>query len=193
MEIEKLREYAKSRMSEKRYKHSLGVEKTAAKLAKKYGANEGNASIAGILHDITKELSYEEQLQCCKEFGIILDEVENNEPKILHPLTAAYFVKIKLKIENEDVFQAIRNHTTARKGMSTLEKIIYLADFIEPNRSFEGVEELRKLAAEDLDKAMIEATIMAICEVALKHRMIHNDTIEALNENLFLIRIRDKG
>ncbi len=191
-DIEEIRKYAKEHMSKKRYKHCLEVEKIAVELAKIYNIDEQKARVASILHDITKELSADIQLQLCEEFGIILDNVEIQEPKIIHPITGAFFVKTRLKIEDEDILNAIRNHTTARKGMSLLEKIIYLADFVEPSRDFEGVNKLRELAYSDLDKAMVKASIIAVCEVALKERLIHTKSLEALNEHLLILRNKEK-
>ena len=186
--IEQLREYAKSHLSKKRFEHCLEVEKAAVKLARLNNISEIDASVAALLHDITKELSGEIQLQLCEEFGIILDNVEKNEPKIIHPITGAFFAKTRLNILSEDILNAIRHHTTARKGMSTLEKIIYLADFIEDSRNFEGVEELRKLAYTDLDYAMVEASIMAVKEVAAKKRLVHTNSLDALNEHIIIVR-----
>lgn len=186
--LEEIRKYAKEHMSKKRFEHCLGVEKTAVELAKLYNADEEKARIASLLHDITKELSGEIQLQLCEEFGIILDSVEKHEPKIIHPITGAFFVKTRLNINDEDILNAIRNHTTARKGMSNLEKIIYLADFIEPNREFEGLKELREIAYIDLDIAMVKASIIAVTEVTLKERLVHTRSLEALNEHLLIVR-----
>lgn len=192
-DVEQIRKYAKEHMSKKRYEHCLGVEETAVELALLYNADEEKTRIVALLHDITKELSSEVQLQLCEEFGIILDSVEKHEPKIIHPITGAFFVKTRLNIDDEDILNAIRNHTTARKGMSILEKIIYLADFIEPSRDFEGVSKLRELAYKDLDSAMVKASIIAVCEVALKERLVHTKSLDALNEHLLIVRNKYNG
>jgi nicotinate-nucleotide adenylyltransferase len=191
-DIEGLREYVKGHLSKKRYEHCLGVEQAAVRLAVLNGVSLQKASVAALLHDVTKELSGEIQLQLCDEFGIILDDVERHEPKILHPITGAYFAKTRLNIEDEDILNAIRHHTTARKGMSLLEKIIYLADFIEPNRSFDGCDQLRAIAYTDLDRAMVDASIMAVNEVSLKRRLVHKNSLDALNEHLLIVRKKEK-
>jgi nicotinate-nucleotide adenylyltransferase len=169
------------RLSNKRYIHSKNVCDTAVLLAKKFGADPKSAAVAGILHDITKECSLNEHIQLCQKYKIELDDIEKNEIKLLHAITGAYYVKDIFSIEDNDIFNAIRYHTTGRAQMSVLEKIIYLADYIEPGRDFLGVDELRQRAFENIDDAMKLAFEMSIKEILEKNRQIHKNTLMGRN------------
>ena len=136
-----------------RVNHVLGCRDTAVELAKRWGANETDASRAGILHDITKALDGPLQLTLCREYGTILDDFGYKYPKTLHALTGS-LVADRLFGESEAVVSAICHHTTGKADMSLLEKIIYVADYMEPNRNFPGVEKLRELAFSDITAAL---------------------------------------
>ena len=123
-------------------------------LAKVHGANVEDAARAGILHDVTKAMSGADQLRLCETYGIIIDDFLRTHTKLLHAPTAAAVAEHVFG-ENPAVCEAIRWHTSGRANMSTLEKIIYVADYMEPNRDFPGVKELRKLAYSDLDAALL--------------------------------------
>lgn len=186
MDYESVKYVVSQRLSEKRYKHSLGVADTAAQLAKQYGEDEEVARIAGILHDITKELSDKEQADIIKKYKIKLDDVEKNEPKLYHAITAPFYLRSCVHV-NDSIINAIRYHTTGRANMSLLEKIIYLADYIEPGRNFDGVEKIRKLAFQDINKALREALEMSVQEVQSKGKVVHKNTLEAIEflDNLY--------
>jgi nicotinate-nucleotide adenylyltransferase len=136
-----------------RVSHVLGCRDTAVELAKRWGADVTDAARAGILHDVTKALDGPLQLTLCAEYGTILTDFGKKYPKTLHALTGA-LVAQRIFGENEAVVSAIRHHTTGKPNMSLLEKIIYVADYMEPNRDFPGVEDLRRLAFSDIDAAM---------------------------------------
>ncbi len=136
-----------------RVAHVLGCRDTALALAKRWGANETDAARAGLLHDITKALDGPLQLTLCDAYGKILDDFSRKYPKTLHALTGA-LVAEHIFGENAAVVSAIRFHTTGKADMSLLEKIVYLADYIEPNRTIAGVDRLRALAFTDLDAAL---------------------------------------
>ena len=136
-----------------RVNHVLGCRDTAVKLAKHWGADVTDAARAGILHDITKAIDGPLQLTLCEAYGKILSDFSRRYPKTLHALTGS-LVAERIFGENENVVSAIEHHTTGRADMTLLEKIIYLADYIEPNRTIPGVEELRRLSYTDLDAAM---------------------------------------
>lgn len=140
-------------MSDKRYRHTLGCVDMAERLAKKWGADIALARRAALLHDIAKEMPYEKQLSLVDEHGIILNRVQRSE-KIIHAFSGAIIAWREFD-EPEEVCGAIRWHTTAKSGMTLLEKIIWLADLTEEGRSFDGVCEIRKLAFEDLSRALI--------------------------------------
>ncbi len=136
-----------------RVRHVLGCRDTALELAKRWGADPTDAARAGMLHDVTKALPGALQLTLCREYGIVLDKFSRQNPKTLHALTGS-LVADRIFGENSAVVQAIRHHTTGKAGMNILEKIVYVADYMEPNRDFPGVEKLRELAFSDIDKAL---------------------------------------
>ncbi len=136
-----------------RVKHVLGCRDTAVALAKHWGADETDAARAGLLHDITKALDGPLQLTLCGEYGILVDDFSARYPKTLHAMTGALVAR-RIFGENEAVVSAIDSHTTGKAHMNLLEKIIYVADYMEPCRNFPGVEELRRLAFSDINGAL---------------------------------------
>ncbi len=136
-----------------RVRHVLGCRDTAVELARRWGADETDAARAGLLHDITKALDGPLQLTLCGAYGKILSDFSRKYPKTLHALTGS-LVAERIFGENAQVVSAICHHTTGKADMNTLEKIIYVADYMEPNRDFPGVDRLRKLAFSDLDAAL---------------------------------------
>ena len=178
LELPELRACSYSMMRAKRVPHVIGVEEEAAKLARRWGADPVLARRAGVLHDCTKYLELPEQLELCQTYGVELDELERQAVKLLHAKTGACIARAVFG-EPDAVYQAIFWHTTAKADMTTLEKILYVADYMEPNRDFEGVERLRKLAYEDLDKALLLGVEMTIQEMEEKKRVIHPKTIQA--------------
>jgi len=180
--IEKYKKIIKEKMGEKRYIHSVNVSNMAIKLAKKYHVNEEKAAIAGILHDITKEMPDEFHLELFKENNIKLDEVEKRAKKLWHAISGAVYIKNELHIDDEDILNAVRYHTTAKKGMSKLEKIIFLADFISEDRKYENVKAMRELAFEDLDKAIIYGLKVTIEGLLYRNQLVAKNTFEAYND-----------
>ena len=152
--FEELKEQSLALHKESRIKHVIGCSETARELALIHGADPDDAERAGILHDITKALNGEDQLRLCDKYGIIIDTFEREHPKLLHAVTGADVAR-RVFGENDAVYEAIRWHTSGKANMSTLEKIIYVADYMEPNRDFPGVEKLRELAHTDLDAALL--------------------------------------
>ena len=140
----------------KLFEHTVGVEYTAAALAMCHGASVSEARIAGLLHDCAKCLSDRRQLSVCEKYGISVSELEKRNPFLLHAKVGACLAREKYGVEKEDILNAILYHTTGREEMSLLEKIIFVADYIEPGRKkASNLEEIRKLAFQDLDQAMI--------------------------------------
>lgn len=180
--IERFRGILKDRLSEKRFYHSCMVSKEAVKLAQKYGCDVEKAEFAGLVHDIQKDTPKGEQLQTIEKYSIILDDVELVTPKLLHAISGAAVLKFEHNVTDADVLNAVRYHTTARAGMSLLEKIIYLADYISADRDYEGVEDLRKTIHSSLENGMNEALQYSINELLLKRAPIHIDTVKARNE-----------
>jgi nicotinate-nucleotide adenylyltransferase len=162
-----------------RVPHVAGCEEEAVRLAKFWGEDVEAAAEAAILHDITKKQGHSEQLRLCEKYGIIPDAVEAREPKLLHSRTGAGLARELFGI-SQPVFDAIEWHTTGREDMSRLEKIIYMADYIEPTRDFDGVEELRRLAYLDLDQAMILGLEMSLNELSQRGAELHPRSVSTL-------------
>lgn len=169
-------------LDEKRYIHSLGVAQAAAKLAKRYGVDLGQAYTAGLVHDAAKNLSFEQSVEVCGRLRVPLDEIELSNPALIHAGLGAEYITEQFGIMDMQIKNAVRYHTTGRAGMSMLERIIYLADMIEPNRSFDGVEELRELAEKDIDGACIAACELTIRYTMAKGKLIHPNTVFARND-----------
>ena len=175
LDLHELRACSYSMVRAKRIPHIRGTEEEAVRLAKHWGVDETLARRAAILHDCTKYLELDEQLELCKKYGVELDELEQRAVKLLHSKTGACIAK-HIFGEDEQVYQAIFWHTTGKADMSMMEKVIYLADYIEPTRDFDGVEPLRKLAYEDIDKALLMGMEMTIEEMKQRGNPIHRNT-----------------
>ena len=178
---EEMRKSILSRLQGYRYEHSLGVERAAIMLAEKYGEDPEKAGTAGILHDITKYLSPQEQLNLCGKYGIIPCTVEKSEPKMLHGKTAAAIARAEYHMP-EDICDAIACHTTGKNHMTLLDKILYLADYIEETRDFPGVDKARELAQIDIDSALLYCYDQTLTELVARGKLIHSDTIAAYND-----------
>ena len=174
-----LREQSYPMLKPRRVAHVWGCEHEARKLAERWGADADLAAEAGILHDITKKFELSEQLLLSEKYGIINDTIELSNLKLLHAKTGACMARDLYGVPDA-IYQAIRWHTTGRPDMSLLEKIIYLADYIEPTRDFEGVEPLRALAYADLDRAMLLGLEMSLDELREKGVEPHPNTADAL-------------
>ena len=162
-----------------RVAHVFGCRDTAILLAEKWGADETDAARAGLLHDITKALPSEMQLALCRSYGVRLSNFSSQNPKTIHALTGS-LVAQRIFGENESVVSAIASHTTGKADMTTLEKIIYVADYMEPNRNFDGVEELRSLAFSNLDCALKLGLEMTLTMLRQQGREISPESRQAL-------------
>ena len=175
-------ELAKNTLSERRYIHSRNVAAAAVRLAKKYGEDVQKAETAGILHDITKELKYENQLQIVESGGIILDDVCKKSPQLLHAVTGMVYCRDTLGITDTDILNAIKHHTTARANMSLLEKIIFIADFISDERDYPDVDVMRAECEKSLEDGMLYGLGFVIPDLVARKRAIHPDALAAYNE-----------
>lgn len=175
-----LREKAYAYLDPKRVPHVMGCEQEAVRLAKRWGADEETAAEAGILHDITKKLKLDGQLKLCERYGIMTDIDERANYKLLHAKTGAALSRDLFGITDE-VYGAIYWHTTGKADMSLLEKIIYMADYIEPTRDFPGVQELRSMAYSDLDQAIVLGLKMSMDDLKQHGVKPHKNSIEAMD------------
>lgn len=178
LSLEDLRCVALSMLDPRRIPHVLGTEETAAALALRWGADEESARRAALLHDCTKKFDKELQMALCRQYGIEPDAAERREGKLLHAITGAAVAYADFGVSGE-VRDAIRWHTTGKADMTLLEKIIYLADYIEPTRDFCDLTELRRLAFEDLDGALLLGFTMAVEDLAKKGMPVHPNSVLA--------------
>ena len=179
-ELTWLRSKVMDYLDEYRVAHVAGCESEAVALARRWGEDPELAAEAAILHDITKRCTKEQQLQYCEKYGIINDNSEIQNKSLLHAKTGAALARDLFGIDDA-VYEAIRWHTTGKPDMTRFEKILYLADYIEPTRDFDGIEELRALAYEDLDAAMALGLKMTIEEIRRSGREVFVDTLKAFD------------
>ncbi len=167
----------------KRFNHSLCVAKEAESLARRYGGcSPEKAYLAGILHDIMKNQSDDTLLQMFDRFDIMLDSVEKGAKKLWHAIAGAEYIKHELKIDDNELIDAVRYHTTAKADMSALCKILYVADFTSSDRDYPGVDEVRAAAKEDINKAVLIGLQFTVCDLGERLLPIHNDTLSAYNK-----------
>ena len=177
----------KERLTEKRYIHSLNVADSAKELAIIYGADAEKAYTAGLVHDACKDMPAGLQLSYLLENKVPLTELELNTPKLYHSICGRAFVEKEFGITDEDILNAVRYHTTGREGMSLLEKIIFIADFISVERDYNGVDVMRQKAVRSLEEAIVEGLSFTIKDLIDAGRVVHPDTIGAYNEATFII------
>lgn len=184
-DIEFMKRYLEDNLVKGRYLHTLGVVETAIKLAEIHGEDVKKAEIAALSHDIAKNLSPAESLRIIEENNISLGFSERNTKELWHSIIAPIKARECFGIEDEEILSAIRWHTTGKEKMSTLDKIIYLADMVEPSRDFPGVKELREDCKEDLDIAMLNALTHTIKYLLEKGCLIDVNTVKARNYLLY--------
>lgn len=168
-------------LSEKRFCHSLNVAKSAAALADRYGADREKAYTAGILHDIMKDTEPRKQLQIIENSGIIFGTIDRAEPKLWHAKAGAAYVRDQLGVEG-DIVAAIACHTTAKAGMTILDKVLFLADFISEDRDYDGVEQMRAATGRSMEEGMDIALSFSIVDLVERRKAVHPDTLDAYNE-----------
>lgn len=185
---EEAKKIIEAKLSAHRFTHSCNVAEVAGKLARQYGIDEETAYMAGLLHDYAKGLSGDELLKIAAENNLIEDEIEYLIPDILHAGVGAFLLEKEGLIDDEEILQAVRNHTLGAPDMTDLDKIIFLADMIEPGRDYPTLDRLQCLAFKNLDEAMLfglESTIKYCIE---KNRLLHPKTIAVRNRFLRLLR-----
>lgn len=178
--INNIQEYLKENLSEKRYKHSIGVMKKAEELAKIYNVGIEEAKLAGLAHDIAKEMSKEEHIKYAQDNNIKLSEEDKAVTAVLHAIIGADICKNKYGFTKR-MQNAIKYHSTGREAMNMLEKIIFVADKIEENRNFEGIEQIRQLAVNNIDEAVKYFLDYTIEKCKKQKLPIHTESIKARN------------
>jgi len=191
MTISEMKSKLKGVLSEKRYNHSIGVMEEACRLAAHYQADIRKAEIAGLLHDCAKHIGEQDAVPMLRRFGEEPDAVQKVSYQLLHGLLGYYIAKEQYGVTDEDILRAIYWHTTGKAGMTLLEKIIFVADYIEPGRDFSGLDEIRKTACIDLDLCVQLCADSTIRYVLSKGRLLHPLTIETRND-MIMKRLNDR-
>lgn len=179
--LEEIRDYLKNNLKPARYGHTLGVVNTAIKLAEIYGEDKNKAEIAALCHDVAKNMSNDALRKIIDNENIILSIDEENTQELWHSIVAPVIARKVFEIEDEEILAAMRWHTTGKEDMTNLEKIIYLADLIEPSRMFEGVDEIRELAYKNLDSAMLKALTHTTIYLLTKGCAVDINSVKARN------------
>lgn len=180
----------RSRLKESRFLHSLNVAESAVRLARQFGANEDKAYLAGLLHDITKNETDEKQLQIMKSGGIILSNTQLNNPKLWHAMSGMVYLRDELGIDDAEILGAVRWHTTGKAGMTLLEKVVFIADYISAERDYPDADVMRRLSATSLDAAALYALKFSLRHLSEKEKPICEDSVAYYNE---LILLKQKG
>lgn len=181
-ELEEYRRISREKLRDKRYRHVLSVTRLAAELAVAYGVDAKKAQTAALLHDVMKEVPLDLQLQMIRDSDIIIDNTLLDNSNIYHSITAFLFARDQLGIQDEDVLNAIRYHTTGRAGMSLLEKIVYVADAVNYERIYPEADNLRQLAFSDLNECMLEILIFTFVKLTAKRCVIAADSLYCYND-----------
>lgn len=168
-------------LTQRRYEHTLRVTDTALSLSEKYGTDREKTELAGILHDYAKYRPKEEMAAIIEKDDGLPDELLCYNIELWHAPVGAILVEEETGMTDSDILRAIRYHTTGRAGMTLLEKVIFLADYIEPGRNFPGVDHVRQLAGIDLDAAIIQALSNTVGFLMEKKQKVHPDTFAAYN------------
>lgn len=182
MKLEEMKRVLRQSLPPKRYKHSLNVYETALELARQHGLPEDKTAVAALLHDCGREVGSKESVAKARELGLPVDDVELHQPILLHAKLGVYNAMHKYGVADQEILDAILYHTTGASGMTPLAKLVFLADMVEPGRDFPGVEELRKTARKDLDKAMLMAYSNTIRYLLDEGLLIHPHCISGYNE-----------
>lgn len=181
MNPDRYQEMIGEHLSETLYRHSLGVAEAATALAARYGADRQKACLAGLVHDYGKGYTPDQLREKARRLGLRLDWVTLAEARLLHAPVGAALLPVELGITDPAVIKAVAYHTTGRNNMSLLEKVVYLADIIEPDRSYPGVDELRQLALDKLDAALFRAVERTIKSVLERGSLIHPRSVQLRN------------
>lgn len=179
--ILKLQHTLKKELDEDRYQHTLGVMYTSASMAMRYGADITQALLAGLLHDCAKCIPGDKKIHLCEKYGLPVSDVEYENPGLLHARLGAYLAEKKYHIHDQEIIHAISSHTTGRPGMSLLEKIVYIADYIEPGRrELPNMKEVRPLAFTNIDQCLYR-----ILEDSLVYLNSRNISVDPMTQKTY--------
>lgn len=188
LDIDKIMPVLEARLSARRLQHSVNVARVAAGLAEQYGENRDRAYFTGLVHDYAKGMSGDELLTTAESADLITDPVDRRLPDLLHAPVGAFLLRQDMGIEDDEILQAVSSHTLGNFNMSTLDKIIFLADMTEPGRDFPGIERLRCLTERDLDMAMLFGLELTLKYCIDQQRLIHPQTVQVRNVFLDMVK-----
>ena len=182
LKIDKMKKKVQNHLDKVRYEHTLGVMYTAGALAMRYQVDLEKALVAGLLHDCAKCLSTDKKLKLCEKYHLTVSESERKNPGLLHAKLGAYIAEKKYDIEDKEIVDAIAYHTTGRPGMTLLGKIVYIADYIEPNRNeAPNLDEVRRLAFVDIDECLY-----VVLKDSLAYLKTRNEVIDPMTQETYL-------
>lgn len=187
MKFEEYQAEVKKHLTERRFVHSQCVAEEAARLALRYGADEEKARLSGILHDIMKDTPKEEQLKIIEQSGILLSKAQRENPRVWHGLAGAVWVKEKLFVTDPAILGAIACHTAGKGGMTLLEKVLFVADYISADRDYPGVEAMREAANRSLEEAIAEGLAFTLGELTSQRLPIAEESVTAYNDAIFIL------
>lgn len=182
LKIEEMKRILKESLPLKRYKHSLAVYDTAIELASAHKLNVEKVAVSALLHDCGREVAGRDSLAKAAELGIAVDETEANQPILLHAKLGVYYAQHKYGVEDPEILEGILYHTTGAKDMTPLAMAVYLADLLEPTRDFPGIDEMRRLAKQDMERAMMRAYAQTIRYLLEYDLLVHPNCIYGYNQ-----------
>ncbi len=181
MNIDDIKNMLKNMLSPKRFAHSIHVMEAARMLAEKYGEDPEKAELAGLIHDCAKDLDKSTTFTLCQKYDIMIDDIMQKQPEILHGKVGAFLARDLFGVECPRVLDAVADHTMGRENMDKLSSIIFIADYIEAGRQYEGVDEIRKAAESSLEEAIVAGVDNTITHVLKKGGLLHPQTIQTRN------------
>jgi len=193
MTVEEMKEKLKKELSPERFKHSIGVMEECIRLAKFYNVDEKKAEIAGLLHDCSKHLNSSDVLAIIGEKGLAVDDIRINTPALYHGIMAPIIASEQYGVSDKEILDALYWHSTGRAGMTPLEAIVFIADYIEPGRNFDNLDQARKAAYEDINLCILMLADSTIEHVLKKGDFLHPDTINTRNDALMKVKKGIRG
>ena len=190
MTYEQYEQEVQRHLTEKRFYHSQCVAQEAAQLAQQYGADVEKARLAGILHDIMKDTPPEQQLKILQDSGILLTKTQRHNRKLWHALAGAAYLQQTLQVKDGDIVEAVRCHTSGKKDMSLLEKVLFVAEYISADREYPGVERMRQAAYRSLEEAIVEGVLFTVQELMGQRLPVAAESVEAYNDALLILEDR---
>ena len=188
MTYEQCEQEVKRHLTQGRFYHSQCVAAEAEKLARRYGADPEKARLCGILHDVMKDTPPQEQLKILEKSGIILTVAQRRNRKLWHALSGAAYLRDALGIADQEILGAVECHTSGKGGMSLLDKVLFVADYISADRDYPGVEELRVTAYRSLEEAMVEGIRFTVDELMVQELPVAAESIEAYNDAIITLQ-----